>query len=219
MPVEPRFVPRFVAEPPQEPLPYGRWAGTLERHFLGACDAIDPGDDDLGDPGEIAFYPDRTWHGRTFIPATAKTANGFELFGYVSFRPATEDREPTDFDAVADYTADTAEANPGWELDLCDEVVGSWRGEGGNVAHMTLVWGRPLVADGAIVTAELADLTVDQCELIMERFTLLAPDGYRGDTLDCKLFDAKGKELARESLYEDEDGDEDEGDEDDPGEE
>ena len=158
MPVEPRFVPRFVAEPPQEPLPYGRWAGTLERHFLGACDAIDPGDDDLGDPGEIAFYPDRTWHGRTFVPATAKTSKGFELFGYVSFRPATEEREPTEFDAVADYTEDTAEANPDWELDLCDEVVGSWRGEGGNVAHMTLVWGRPLVADGAIVTAELADL-------------------------------------------------------------
>ena len=209
MPVEPRFVPRFVAEPPQEPLPYGRWAGTLERHFLGACDAIDPGDDDLGDPGEIAFYPDRTWHGRTFVPATAKTSKGFELFGYVSFRPATEDREPTEFDAVADYTEDTAEANPGWELDLCDEVVGSWRGEGANVAHMTLVWGRPLVADGAIVTAELADLAVDQCTLIEERFTLLAPDGYRGDTLECKLFDKGGKEIARESLYGEDDEDED----------
>ena len=74
---------------------------------------------------------------------------------------------------------------------------------------MTLVWGRPLVPDGAIVTAELADLTVDQCELVMERFTLLAPDAYRGDTLDTKLYDAKGKEIARESLYED-DGEDDE---------
>ena len=202
MTVETRFVPRFVAEPPQEPLPYGRWAGTLERHFLGACDAIDPGDDDLGDPGEIAFYPDRTWHGRTFVPATARTANGFELFGYVSFRPGGDDREPTEFDAVADFTEDTAEANPDWKLDLCDEVVGSWRGEGGKTAHMTLVWGRPLVGGGAIVTGELADLTVDQCTLVEERFTLLAPDGYRGDTLDCKLYDAKGDELARESLYE-----------------
>ena len=209
MPVEPRFVPRFVAEPPQEPLPYGRWATTLERHFLGACDAIDPGDEDLGDPGDITFFPDRTWHGRTFVPATAMTSNGFELFGYVSFRPGGEDREPTEFDAIADYTADTAEANPDWKLDLCDEVVGSWRGEHGKVAHMTLVWGRPLVADGAIVTAELADLTVDQCELIMERFTLLAPDAYRGDTLDAKLYDAKGKEIARESLYEDDGEDED----------
>jgi hypothetical protein len=209
MPVEPRLVPRFVAEPPQEPLPYGRWATTLERHFLGACDAIDPGDDDLGEPGDIAFYPDRTWHGRTFVPATALTSNGYELFGFVSFRPASEEREPTEFDAVADFTADTAEANPGWKLDLCDEVVGSWRGEDGNSASMTLVWGRPLVAGGAVVTGELADLTVDQCALVEERFTLLAPDGYRGDTLDCKLFDAKGAELARESLYEDDDDEDD----------
>jgi hypothetical protein len=207
VPVEPRFVPRFVAEPPQEPLPYGRWAGTLERHFLGACDAIDPGEDDLGNPGEIAFYPDRTWHGRTFVPATAMTSNGFELFGYVSFRPGGDDREPTEFDAVADFTEDTADANPDWKLDLCDEVVGSWRGEGGKTASMTLVWGRPLVPGGAVVTGELADLAVDQCTLVEERFTLLAPDGYRGDTLDCKLYDAKGAELAQESLYEDDDGD------------
>ncbi len=54
VPVEPRFVPRFVAEPPQEPLPYGRWAATLQRHFLGAVDAIDPGEEDLGEPGEVA---------------------------------------------------------------------------------------------------------------------------------------------------------------------
>ncbi len=215
MSVEPRIVPRFVAEPPHEPLPYGRWAGTLQRHFLGACDAIDAGDEELGDPGEIAFYPDRTWHGRTFVPATAMTSKGLELFGYVSFRPATEDREPTEFDAVADFTEDTAEANPDWKLDLCDEVVGSWHGEGDETAHITLVWGRPLVPDAATVTAELGELTVDQCELVMERFTLLAPDGYGGDTLDCKLYDAVGKELARESLWEDDDeeGDEDEDDE------
>ena len=31
---------------------------------------------------------------------------------------------------------------------------------------MTLVWGTPLVSGGAIATAELADLAVDQCELI-----------------------------------------------------
>lgn len=210
MPVEPRVVPRFVAEPPQEPLPSGRWAGTLRRHFLGACDAIEAGDEDLGEPGDVAFYPDRTWHGRTFVPATAMTSTGLELFGFVSFRPGGADREPTEFDAVADFTADTADANPDWQLDLCDEVVGAWRGEDGEVAHMTLVWGRPLVPGGAVVTAELAELAVDQCTLSGDRFTLLAPDGYRGDALDCRLYDADGRELARESLYEDdEDDDED----------
>jgi hypothetical protein len=46
--------------------------------------------------------------------------------------------------------------------------------------------------------------------LVEDRFTLLAPDGYRGDTLDCKLFDKRGTEIARESLY----GEDDEDDED-----
>ena len=61
------------------------------------------------------------------------------------------------------------------------------------------------------MTAELADLAVDQCELIEERFTLLAPDDYRHDLLEVKLFDGRGRELARESLYAGEDEEELEG--------
>ena len=77
---------------------------------------------------------------------------------------------------------------------------------------MTLVWGRPLISGGRVVTAELADLAVDQCDLIEERFTLIAPDDYRHDLLEIKLFDVKGRELARESLYDhDEDEDEQDG--------
>ena len=205
MPPEPRLVCRFAAEPAQEPLPSGRWADRLGRHFLGACDEIDPGDEELGEPEEIVFFPDRTWNGRTYVPATARTTTGLELYGYVSFVPGDSEREPRDFDAVADYTDATAEANPEWQMDLCDQVVGRWRGEQGKSADMTLVWGRPLIGGGATVTAELADLVVDQCALVEDRFTLLAPDGYRQDTLECKLFDRRNRELARESLYEEDD--------------
>ena len=88
---EPNPVCRFVAEPPQEPLPEGRWDATLTRHFLGACDALDEEEDDLGEPGDVSFFPDRTWHGRTYIPATTLTSTGYELFGYVSFRPGGEE--------------------------------------------------------------------------------------------------------------------------------
>jgi hypothetical protein len=208
-PVE-RFVPRFAAEPPQEELPYGRWEERLRQEFLAAALALDAQQANLGEPGPIVWYPDRTWHGRTDVPGTSRTAEGYELFGYVRFIPAiADDGEPSDFAAHVDLTEETAERNPDWQLDLCEEVIGSWRGQLGAVAAMTLVWGRPLVSGGRIVTAELAELAVDQCEVINERFTLIAPDDYRHDLLDIKLFDVKGRELARESLYA---GDEDEAD-------
>ena len=201
MPPEERVVPRFAAEPPQDLLPYGRWAERLQAEFLAACLAVETEGEEIGEPGEVVWYPDRTWHGRTFVPATTRTDKGFELYGYVSFVPGGEEEEPQDFHATADFTADVAEANPDWTIDVCDEVVGSWRGEEGQVAAMTLVWGRPLADGGAIVTAELARLAVDQCVLAEGRFTLLAPDDYRGDTLEIAVFDGRGNELARESLY------------------
>ena len=205
MPPTDRYVTRFAAEPPQEGLPYGRWADRLRHEFLGACLRVEPDDgEDLGEPGDIVWYPDRTWDGRTYVPATTRTSGGFELFGYVSFTPGDDDTEPDHFRAWADYTDELAEKHDEWKMDLNDEVLGGWRGEQGNVAAMTLVWGRPLVDGGATVTAELADLAVDQCTLVEDRFTMIAPDDYRGDTLDIKLWDARGDVLAAESLYADE---------------
>jgi hypothetical protein len=207
---EERFVPRFAAEPPQEELPYGRWEERLRQEFLTAALSLDAEADELGEPSAIVWYPDRTWHGHTYVPATTLTSAGYELFGYVRFLPGIDDGEPSDFSAHVDFTDETAARNPDWKLDLCDEIIGTWRGEAGAVAAMTLVWGRPLISGGRIVTAELADLTVDQCAVIEERFTLIAPDDYRQDLLEIKLFDGKRRELARESLYAGED-DEDEG--------
>jgi hypothetical protein len=198
-----RFVPRFAAESPQETLPYGRWAETLRGHFLEVCAQVDSEGEDLGEPGDVTWFPDRTWAGRTYVPATARTENDFELFGYVSYVIGDDGRGADSFYASADFTDDHADRNRDWELDLSDEVIGSWRGEQGNVAAMTLVWGVALVADGAIATAELADLAVDQCVLAEERFTLIAPDDYRGDFLEIRLWDRRGARLASESLYED----------------
>jgi hypothetical protein len=198
-----RLFPRYAAEPPQEGLPYGRWAHRLSDAFYEACARIDSEGEELGEPGDIAFHPDRTYGGRTYVPATAPTSTGLELFGFVSFVPGGEAGEPSDFEATADFTAETAERNPAWQIDLNDEQIGRWRGEEGRVASIALVWGSPLLDGGAIVTAELAGLAVDQCVLVDDRFTLVAPDDYRSDLLEVKLFDRTGRELARESLYED----------------
>ena len=52
---------------------------------------------------------------------------------------------------------------------------------------------------------EGAPVRLDDREGVVEdeRFTLLAPDAYREDYLEVALYDAKGNQLARESLYED----------------
>jgi hypothetical protein len=205
MPPTDRFVISFAAEPPQEGLPYGRWADTLASHFLTACRGLDTEGEDIGEAGEVVWFPDRTFSGRTYIPAVARTRNGYELFGFVSFAEGAGG--PADFEARADFTAELSEDNPEWKLDLSDDVIGRWRGEEGHSADMTLVWGVPLVPGGALVTAELADLAVDQCALVDERFTLIASDNYRGDYLEVKLWSRGGDLLAAESLYvEDDEG-------------
>lgn len=205
MPPTDRFVISFAAEPPQEALPYGRWAQTLSEHFLGAVTELDTEGEDIGQPGDVAWFPDRTYAGRTYVPAVARTSEGYELFGFVSFSEGSSGG-PSEFEATVDFTSELAEANPDWRIDLNDDVIGSWRGEQGKTADMTLIWGVALVPGGAIVTAELANLAVDQCELVEERFTLIAPDNYRSDYLDVKLWSKRGEQLASESLYvEDED--------------
>jgi hypothetical protein len=202
MPPTDRFVISFAAEPPQEGFPYGRWAETLRGHFLAAVGEIDTDGEEIGEPGEIKWFPDRTYGGRTYVPAVARTSAGFEVLGYVSFVEGGESGgSPADFKAMADYTPELAENNPDWKLDLSDEVIGAWRGESGNHAEMTLVWGVPMIPGGAVVTAELANLAVDQCDVVEERFTLIAPDNYRGDYVAVKLWGKRSDLLAAESLY------------------
>src|SRR5919109_162886 len=167
MPPAPRQVPIFAAEPPQEPLPYGRWGEALGEHFARAAETA---------IGDITWFPDRSWGGRTYVP----------------------------FTAAADYTDETAAENPDWTLDLSDYEIGHWRGPEGRRGVITLVWGVALVPNGVAATAELGPTTTDQCTLVEDRFTLVSLDAYTGDYVEVRLFGARGTELARESLYEEE---------------
>lgn len=200
MPPEQRPIPRFIAEPPHDALPYGRWADQLRGLFLEAVAQIE-GDEAIGSAGELTWFPERTVAGRTYVPATAPTEEGFEVFGYVAFSHGPGG-EPVDFLAHADYTDETAATNPGWELDLSDEEIGPWRGTKELQSNVALVWGRAMHPGGALATAELGPTTTDQCEVVDDRFTLVSLDEWTGDLLEVKLWDAKGGLIASESLYE-----------------
>jgi len=205
-----RPVPRFAAEPPQDDLPAGPWEGRLRDVFLAAVDRIDAEGAELGEPGDLHWFPDRTWNGRTYHPATARTSTGLELFGHVSYlRPEEDGEDAEDFAAVADFTEEIAERHPEWKLDLCDDVVDEWNGAAEDLADMTLVWGVPMVPGAAVATAVLGDDIVDGCVLEENRFTLLAPDGI-GGSLEIAVADEAGTEIARELLYDPSDDEEEE---------
>ena len=183
----------FAAEPPQEPLPYGRWAEALRERFEAAADEQPA--------GELTWFPDRSFGGRTYVPVTAPTGEG-EVCGYVSYRREHEGAQATDFQADSFSTDDTADQNPDWKLDLNDLEIGHWRGPQGRRGRISLVWGRALVPNGAVVTAELGPTTTDQCELIEDRFTLVTLDDFTGDYVEVRLYGPRGMELAAEPLYE-----------------
>ena len=206
MPPTDRPLPRFIAEQPRELEPQGRWKRLLEGLFKAACRDI-TSDEQLGQAGPIRWFPERTYAGRTYVPAAAETDAGYEVFGYVSFT-RDDQSEPTDFGAQADYTSEIAARNPEWKLDLNDEVIGRWRGSGEATGELTLVWGTALVPGGTVATAELAEETMDQCPVPDSgRFTLVAVDavgGFGEDLyLDVRLWNQRGEPLASESLYED----------------
>jgi hypothetical protein len=199
-----RPIPRFVADASVEGLPYGRWAQQLRDALAKAAE---PHVEEAGGPlGEVTWFPERSWGGRVFVPAIAaiEGAEG-EYFGYVSFVRA-EDGQPGDLRAEADFTDVIVEDNPDWQIDLNEEVVGTWRGEGERRGDVTLVWGTPMVRGALAATAELDGEVVDQAPVSDERFTLIALDAVKGFPdelyLEIRLWGPRNAELARESLYE-----------------
>ena len=125
----------------------------------------------------------------------------------MSFTREHEGAQAEDFAALADWTDETAEANPDWALDLSDQELATWRGPQARRGEITLVWGVALTANGVVATSELGPTTTDQCAIIEDRFTLVSLDAYTGDYLEVVLWGSDGREVAAESLYA-EDGDE-----------
>jgi len=137
----PRPIPRFIADNSQEGIAYGRWAERLAEAFRGGCEKIEDLPAGAEPPQEIDWFAERTWGGRTWIPATARVeaeSGPLELFGHVSYvRP--DEGDPEDLRAKVDFTDVLAEDNPEWKVDLNDDVIGRWRGEAGMAGDVTLV--------------------------------------------------------------------------------
>jgi hypothetical protein len=211
-------IPRFLADSSQEPEPYGRWADILRAELNKAIEPL-RAEAGTGIPDQIDWFPERAWGGRVYVPWTAlaegKEGVTIEWFGYVSFvRPAEGgEGDPGDFTAVADYTDVIAADNPDWKIDLNEEVVGAWRGEGSRKGDVTLVWGSPLVRGAHSATAELGGGVIDQAPVLDERFTLVAVDAVKGFGddlfLEVRVWHKRGVELAAESLYAEPEGEAD----------
>ena len=210
-----RPFPRSVADASQEGRPYGRWEERLRDAFAAECEPLASEAGSALDPATVKWFPDRGWGGRVYVPASGSAAERTadedgeealaEYFGWVSFGLSGEDGEPADLAAKADFTDVTAAANPEWQMDLNDDVIGRWRTDGGRGGDITLVWGLPLVRGAVAVTAELDDDPLDQAPVADGRFTLVAVDavsGFGDDLfLEVKLWGRSMKLLASESLY------------------
>ena len=203
-----RPIPRFIADSAQEKLPYGRWAERLRREFEGACAPLSEEAGTALDPETVEWFPERAWGGRVYVPVTGRgeseEENPIEYFGHVSFVRPHED-EPQELRAIADFTDVVADANPEWQIDLNDDVIGAWRTDGGRGGDVTLVWGVPLVRGAVAATAELDREVVDQAPIDDGRFTLIAVDAVKGlgddDYLEIQLWDRRVNKVAAESLY------------------
>lgn len=211
MPPLARPFPRFVADSPQEQSPYGEWGNRLAAELGSACETLA---DEAGasvDLETLRWFPERTWGGRVYVPASARAgetnADGVlcEYFGHVSFVRPEGEGEPADLRGWADFTDVTAEDNPEWQMDLNDDVIGTWRAERGRGGDMTLIWGTPFVRGALAATAELGGDVIDQSAIVDGRFTLVGVDAVTGfgDELymTVRLWDRRLRELASESLY------------------
>ena len=198
MPPTPPLVPLFAAESPQEPLPYGRWAEALGEQFCAAP----IGREYAVEAADIAWFPERTWTAAPTCRPPRRRATA--RCSATSPTRASTRAQATDFVATADFTEETAEQNPDWTLDLSDEEIGQWRGTEGPARRGDPGVGRGAGPERRGGHRRAGPTTTDQCEPLDNRFTLVSVDAYTGDYVEVRLYGARGAELARESLYEDE---------------
>ncbi|HSF03116.1 MAG TPA: hypothetical protein VLA62_08900, partial [Solirubrobacterales bacterium] len=74
MPPIRRPFPRSIADASQEGRPYGRWEERLREAFAGECEPLAGEAGSALDPMTVKWFPDRTWGGRVYVPASGRAA-------------------------------------------------------------------------------------------------------------------------------------------------
>ena len=174
----------------RSPTPHGRWADRLRAEFLAAAQDLDG----IGEPGELAFYPDRTWHGYTYIPVTARTANGLRGLRLRALRRRHR-RRATRATSPPTPTSPRRRpsATPTGSSTCATRSSAAGAAPTAPVASMTLVWGRALVAGGARRHRRARRAHRRPVRAVDDRFTLLAPDDFADGLLEVRLYSDAGE--------------------------
>src|SRR5690242_10825345 len=95
MPPTKRPFPRFIADASQQGRAYGRFEDRLRNEFARACQPLKVEAGAELDPMTVKWFPDRSWGGRVYVPASGRAATETvgedgeavlaEFYGWVSF--------------------------------------------------------------------------------------------------------------------------------------
>jgi len=197
MPPTGEIVPRYVAEPPQVD-PARSLRRPLAREFLDAVQRLDGS----ANPASCPSSPDRSGtaiHTCRSPAASADGSRGLRVRDVLGFPPTAPSR-PTSLPTRTTHD-ETPIPTPIGKIDLCDEVIGGWRGVTRRQRLDDLVWGRPRRAAASRRRARRAHRRRVRA-VRGPLHACSAPERLRRQLLEIALTTA-GSELARESLYED----------------
>ena len=189
-----------AASPPNRPRRRCRTAPgpqTLHAEFLAACLRIDAEGQELGEARDLRWFPDRTWNGRTYIPVTARHDDRPRAVRLRLVHPRRPGGGGDRRRAVRlRHPRGLHRGDGGAQPRVADRHLRGGRGQlarrgrprrrdDARLGHAddrgARSWPPPSWRASPSTSASSRD----------DRFTLLAPDNFRGDFLDVKLWDSR----------------------------
>jgi len=203
-----RLIPQFAAEPPQETLPYGRWADLLRGQLLRRSCAWRGRGGGPRRAGRHRLVP-RPHLGRAHVRARDDAhTTGLELYATSSF--TLGERGPDDFDASAFATDILGRGRPAGRSTSSDDEIAPGAATAA-ARRLDASSGCPATRRRRVATAELAEVTSRSVRADREPLHADRPDRYPHptDELQVALFNARASSCARVALRGDGDDEDD----------